>query len=58
MDPAEIQAKATIAAALIAVHAVEVPTIAKAGSNAGEVASARLRALTDNVYKAITSEKE
>ena len=57
MDACEIQARATIAAALIAVHAVEIPTIPKAGSNAGEIAAARLRALIDSVYRAIVSEQ-
>ncbi|HYM21742.1 MAG TPA: hypothetical protein VEU08_00975 [Vicinamibacterales bacterium] len=59
MDTNEILAKATIAAALIAVHAVETPTIPKAGSpNRGDAAGARLRELTDSVYRAITRDKE
>jgi len=57
MDAGEIQARATIAAALIAVHAVEIPTIPKAGSNAGDDAHLRLRALIDSVYRAIVSDK-
>ena len=58
MDANEVQARATIAAALIAVHAVEIPTIPKPGSSdRGEAASTRLRELTDSVYRAITGEK-
>jgi hypothetical protein len=57
MDAGEIQARATIAAALIAVHAVEIPTIPKAGSNTGDDANLRLRALIDSVYRAIVSDK-
>ena len=53
MDCSEIQAKATIAAALIAVHAVEIPTIPKTGSDRGDIANARLRELTESVYRAI-----
>ena len=58
MDANEIQARATIAAALIAVHAVEIPTIPKTGtSDRGEAASIRLRELTDSVYRAIIGDK-
>jgi len=54
MDTAEIQARATIAAALIASHAVEIPTIPK-GSDTRAVDSAaiRLHDLTDYVYQTI-----
>jgi len=57
MDAAELQARATIAAALIAVHAVEIPTIPKAGSDAARTANARLRTLIDSVYSAIVPEE-
>lgn len=54
MEPAEIQARATIAAALIMTRAVEVPSMPKGGSSkdAGVV---RLRDLTDYVYRMITT---
>ena len=55
MDPTEIQARATIAAALIMSHAVEVPTIPRAGIQANDTAAHRLRELTDYVYQAITT---
>jgi hypothetical protein len=55
MDPHEISAKATIAAALIAVHAVEIPSMPKSGpANSGDAAAVRLRELTNYVYRAIT----
>ncbi len=57
MDTAEIQVRATIAAALIASHAVEIPTIPKGGEGAVDSASNRLRDLTDYVYRAITRVK-
>ena len=57
MDPAELQAKAAIAAALIASHAVEIPTIPKAGPAAPDAAAIRLRELTDYVYQTITRTK-
>jgi hypothetical protein len=57
MNPNEIQAKATIAAALIAVHAVEIPTIPKAGRVSNDAAAVRLRDLTEYVYEAIISER-
>jgi hypothetical protein len=52
MDAIEIQARATIAAALITAHAVEVPTMPKKPS-ATDPAAVRLRELTDYVYRAI-----
>jgi hypothetical protein len=55
MDPSEIQAKATIAAALIAVHAVDIPTIPKPGQAKTDRAGLRLRDLTEYVYEAIIS---
>ena len=57
MDAAEIQAKATIAAALITSRAVEVPSIPSSGGWAEDTASARLRDLTDYVYQMITRGK-
>lgn len=57
MDPVEIQAKATIAAALIASHAVEVPSIPSRGEWARDAAGCRLRDLTDYVYQMITATK-
>ena len=55
MSETEILAKATIAAALIASHVVETPTIPKAGSGASSAAAVRLRELTDYVYNTITA---
>jgi len=54
MDSAEIQAKATIAAALITSRAVEVPAIPSSGEWPHDAASLRLRDLTDYVYQVIT----
>ncbi len=54
MDPTEIHAKAVIAAALIASHAVEIPRIPSSGLDwTKDVASVRLRDLTDFVYRTI-----
>lgn len=55
MDPSEIQAKATIAAALIVSRAVEAPTIPTSGDWSQDTAALRLRDLTDYVYQMITS---
>jgi hypothetical protein len=57
MDDVEIQAKATIAAALITSRAVELPSIPSSGEWAQDSASLRLRDLTDYVYQIITSSK-
>ena len=57
MDAAEIQAKATIAAALITSRAVELPSIPSSGAWAQDAASLRLRDLTDCVYQIITKSK-
>jgi hypothetical protein len=54
MDPAEIHAKAIIAAALIASHAVEVPRIPSGAEY--DNAAARLRELTAYIYRAITDD--
>ncbi len=55
MEPAEIQARATIAAALILTRAVEVPTIPTSGDWSKDTAALRLRDLTDYVYQMIQS---
>ena len=55
MDPAEIQARATIAAALILSRAVELPTIPTSGEWSNDTAALRLRDLTDYVYQMIMS---
>jgi hypothetical protein len=55
MEPTEIQARATIAAALIMTRAVEVPTIPTSGDRSMDTAASRLRDLTDYVYQMITS---
>lgn len=55
MDPTELQAKATIAAALITAHAVGVPSLPNAATRASgkDDAAVRLRELTEYVYDAI-----
>jgi len=55
MDSAELQARATIAAALIMSRAVQLPTIPSSGEWSGDTAAIRLRDLTDYVYQMITS---
>jgi hypothetical protein len=57
MEPTEIHAKATIAAALIMSRAAEVPTIPTSGDWSKDSAALRLRDLTDYVYQMITSPK-
>lgn len=57
MDAVEIQAKATIAAALITSRAVEVPTIPSSGEWGRDAASMRLRDLTDYLYQVIIKSK-
>lgn len=57
MDAAELQAKATIVAALIASHAVEIPAIPKRGEGPADAAAIRLGDLTDYVYRAIRRDK-
>jgi hypothetical protein len=52
MDPSEIHAKATIAAALIISHAVEIPTM-PTGRPSADPAVNRLRDLTNYIYEAI-----
>lgn len=53
MDSGDVQAKATIAAALIVARAVEIPTIPSAGEWAQQESVLRLRELTDFLYHAI-----
>jgi len=55
MDPSEIQARATIAAALIVCRAVEVPAIPISGDWSMDTAALRLRDLTNYVYQVISS---
>ena len=55
MDQMEIQARTTIAAALIMSRAVEVPTIPTSGNWSQDTASLRLRDLTDHIYQTITA---
>jgi hypothetical protein len=55
MEPPEIQARATIAAALILSRAVELPSIPTSGDWSNDSAAIRLRDLTDYVYQMITS---
>ena len=58
MEAAEIKAKATIAAALIACHAVEIPAIPRrSGVGSSDSDATRLRDLTDYVYQALTATK-
>ena len=54
MEPTEIQARATIAAALILTRAVE-PGIPTSGDWSRDTAALRLRDLTDYVYQMIAS---
>ena len=55
MEPTEIQARATIAAALIVTRAVEVPAMPTSGDWSRDTAALRLRDLTDYVYQMIAS---
>ena len=55
MEQTEIQARATIAAALIMSRAVEVPSIPTSGDWSKDTAALRLRDLTDYVYQMTTS---
>ena len=57
MDKDELHAKATIAAALIVSHAVEIPAIPRRGEWTQDAASMRLRDLTDYVYQMIVMSK-
>jgi hypothetical protein len=58
MEPNEIQAKATIAGALILSRAVELPTIPSSGNWSRDPAAVRLRELIDYVYLTITSPRD
>jgi len=55
MEPAEIQARATIAAALITTRAVEVPAVPASGDWSDDSAALRLRDLTEYIYQVITT---
>jgi hypothetical protein len=55
MESNEIQARATIAAALIVSRAVEAPNIPSSGDWTKDTAALRLRDLTDYVYQMITT---
>ena len=57
MEPSEIQARATIAAALIVCRAVEVPAMPTSGDWSKDAAALRLRDLTNYVYQVIASPK-
>ena len=57
MNPSEIQARATIAAALIVCRAVEVPSMPSSGDWSKDAAALRLRDLTEYVYQVISSPK-
>ena len=59
MEGFEIQARASIAAALIMSRVVEVPTVPHGTKDPlGDTASRRLRELTDYVYQIITSSSD
>lgn len=55
VEPTEIQARATIAAALITSRAVELPTMPTHNDRPHEAAARRLRDLTDYVYEIIVT---
>jgi hypothetical protein len=55
MEPTEVLARATIAAALIMTRAVEVPTTPTSGDWSKDTAALRLRDLTDYVYQMMTT---
>lgn len=57
MEPFEIQAKITLAAALILSHAVEVPTL-PTDDDTPDAAAVRLRALTDHLYDVLTTPRQ
>jgi hypothetical protein len=55
MNPAEAQARASIAAALIVRGAVQVPSLPRDDDEEPDPAGVRLRELTDYVYRLITT---
>jgi hypothetical protein len=55
MRAEELQAKATIVAALIAARAVELPSLSGDATRAPDQAALRMRQLTDYIYDAITA---
>ena len=54
MDPLEAQARAIIAASLIVRGAVEIPSLPLDDRSEPDGAGARLRLLTDYVYRLVT----
>ena len=56
MDLMEAQARAIIAAALIARGAVEIPALPTDGHQLPDAAGLRLRELTDYIYRLLTIE--
>jgi hypothetical protein len=57
MDSSELQARATIAAALIVRGAVEIPSMPADGDRLPDSAGLRLRELTEYVYRLITTDE-
>jgi len=57
MDPLEAQTRAIIAAALIIRGAVEVPSMPSGSQRIPDPAGARLRELTDYVYRLVTTDE-
>jgi hypothetical protein len=57
MDSSEVQARATIAAALIVRGAVEIPSMPVDGDRLPDSAGLRLRELTEYVYRLITTDE-
>jgi hypothetical protein len=57
MDSWEVQARATIAAALIVRGAVEVPSMPVGDNPLPDSAGLRLRELTEYVYRLITADE-
>jgi hypothetical protein len=56
MDPSELQARATLAAALISSRAVEVPTtLPHSGSWTDDPVAVRLRDVTDYLYQVLST---
>jgi hypothetical protein len=58
MDPSELQARATLAAALITSQAVEVPSaVPRSGRWKDDPVAVRLRDLTDYLYQALAADR-
>jgi hypothetical protein len=58
MEAAELQAKATIAAALIASHVITIDSLPKLVKGVADQKAIQLRALTDYVYLALIGQGE